>query len=123
MAFTTIPVMYRDISNSRCFGAVLLQGTIAVEQIAELRSALRDGAYYAPLQVGLSHCGQSECSTFPTADDHGWHEMLLDEIEMHPSPPPPIGSVAPPDRGGSVEEFVATIRAAANAGWNPMIPA
>jgi hypothetical protein len=115
---TDIAVMYRDGCNYKAHGVIRLEGVITPSQLAALRDALDDGLYYAPLQLGLTHLGGIEWSSFPGDDDHGYHEMLLDEIEIR-SGEPCHGCVV--DHGGTVAEFIAAVQAAARSGWDPSL--
>lgn len=122
MSYTIIPVYYRDLVNSRWYGEIVLEGAISAHQIETLRGALLDGALYAPIQLGLSHCGVGETAGFPSINDHGWHTMELDNIVVRPNPPA-HGHQGCADRGGTVAEFVAAVQRAAFAGWQPLLTA
>ncbi|MCV6988657.1 hypothetical protein H7I87_00290 [Mycobacterium timonense] len=122
MAYTTIPVCYRDYADYRWHGDIRLEGAITPQQVGALRAALVDGALYAPLQVGLTHCGAEESRMFPGVNDHGWHEMDLDGITIDEWRPSRLGCVSGPDEAGTVAEFVARMQRAAAAGWQPLLP-
>lgn len=119
---TSIPVMYRDASNYKAWGSITLDGEITAEQIAELRAALADGDSYVPAQIGLPHLAGEEWPGSSYEDDHNWHEMLLDDIEISPAGAA-VGrhSWRTPDHAGPVEAFVARVKEAATSGWNPEI--
>lgn len=122
MSYTIIPVYYRDYVDSRWYGEIELEGEMSAHQIEALKNALLDGALYAPLQLGLSHCGVGETAGFPGINDHGWHTMELDKIVIRDNPPAHAHQGCA-DRGGTVAEFVDAVRRAAVAGWQPLLTA
>ena len=122
MSYTIIPVYYRDYVDSRWYGEIALEGAISADQIESLKSNLLDGALYAPLQLGLSHCGIGETAGFPGINDHGWHTMELDKITIGETPPA-YGQPGCADRGGTVADFVDAVRRASVAGWQPLLTA
>ncbi len=124
MSVTIIPVLYRDHADNRWYGEVQLDGEITNDERAAIRASLLDGKYYAPVQIGLSHCGQGESTSFPGLDDHGFHEMDLDNITIEENLFARTStSVRAADDGGTVHEFLARVKNAAVAGWQPMLPA
>lgn len=120
---TVVPVQYRDRANHQTAGSIELAGVITPTQIAALRAALHEGRYYVPSQLGLSHLGASAWSSFPTEDDHGWHEMRLDDFEVLRADALAQGMFCgQSDGGGTVADFVARMERAAATGWRPEQP-
>ena len=113
---TSIPVMYRDASNYKAWGSITLDGAITAGQIAELRAALADGESYVPGQIDLPHLAGEAWPGSTYEDDHNWQEMLLDDIEVRPA-----CAQGTTDHAGTVDAFVARVKAAAATGWNPDI--
>lgn len=46
--------MYRDAANWKQHGTVILDGKLSTEQINEIISALNEGEFFIPSQVGLT---------------------------------------------------------------------
>lgn len=61
-------------------------------------------------------------STFLCEDDRCWHEMLLDDIDVHLTTSALVRTSENIECAGAVDEFVAKVQAAAAAGWNPAEP-
>jgi hypothetical protein len=121
---TVIPVQYRDGSNYQAPGRIELAGAITPTQIAALRAALDEGTHYVPRQLGLSHLGASKWSSFPGDDDHSWHEMELEDVEVLRADSPARLSFAGvvSDENGTVADFVRCVERVAAAGWDPGEP-
>jgi hypothetical protein len=68
--------LYRDASNYKAFGALLLTGHPTQEEIAALRACLDSGEYFVAEQVGIPAVYKElwELSGGPTEDDHALHE-------------------------------------------------
>lgn len=66
---TELTYMYRDASNYKFFGSVIISGTIAV---SELRDYLYETEYFIPECIGLKSLAPSETNK----DDHVWHELV-----------------------------------------------
>jgi hypothetical protein len=69
---------YRDASNYKGYGSVLLWGEATPENEAAIRAVLIDGMYFEAERVGvptLYHLvrGDSEADV---EEDHGWHEFV-----------------------------------------------
>lgn len=117
---TLIPVQYRDAANHKAQGLIKLDGLITPTQVAALKTALNDGVHYVPAQLGLTHFGGGAWSSFPCEDDHGWHEMLLDDLRIVTAEAAHVGPWnGNSDPGGAVTEFVQLVQHAAASGWNP----
>lgn len=79
MLATLIPVIYRDSNGIRTHGGLRLDGSLTLAHAQALKAALYDGREFVPGQLGLSHSGATESSTFPGPNDHGWHILLVDD--------------------------------------------
>lgn len=120
--WTCIPVMYRDGSNYKAYGHILLQGVLTGDQIATLRASLSEENFYVPGQLGLGHLAVEEWPGSSYDDDHNWHEMFLEEISTgeQAAPLDPTGAKGT-QQAGTVVEFLAKVQGAAAAGWDPSI--
>ena len=82
--FTRVYYRYRDASNYQSTGSVLLEGNVTGDHVEALRRALDpmagDGNGFIPEQLGWmwKHPGR-EMSGFPSADDHCYCELDLDD--------------------------------------------
>ena len=110
--------LYRDGTNCKVYGQIRLTGPITPTQIAELRTALDDGLYYAPADIGHTHLGKREWPNgFPSGGvDHCWHEMALDEIEIVPTEDL-AESGDHIENGGTPAQFLLMVAAASARGW------
>ncbi|MFA6433653.1 MAG: hypothetical protein WCW52_03050 [Elusimicrobiales bacterium] len=73
---TLMEYLYRDASNYKQYGSIVLQGSIALTSIRHL---LFDKTYFIPSQVGLPdlhHKFAEQGFEYPTEDDHEWHEII-----------------------------------------------
>jgi hypothetical protein len=76
---TLISYMYRDASNYKAHGEEVLQGTLTSEQKEAIIAKLEGGENFIPDQVGLEEV-QEQLTSFPSEDDHVWHELNEDDI-------------------------------------------
>lgn len=111
---TVIPYMYRDSANYKQFSELVLDGAITPAQKARLAATLEQDGTFIAAQVGLDHLGsQSLWSSWPSEDDHCWHELNVDSIDVHPNGYEGYG------KGFTdVESFVAKMEAEKAAGWD-----
>ena len=72
---TKIGYMYRDASNYKEYGEIIVEGIILSEQIQPF---LYEGEFFIPEQVGLIEL-QDRLRSFPSEDDHVWHSLELVE--------------------------------------------
>lgn len=81
--FTVIPYMYRDASNYKEGDHIILEGTLSDEQIKAIEAKLDEGENFIPadLNLGLDEL-QDRLTSFPSEDDHVWHELQLNELEV-----------------------------------------
>jgi len=97
---------YRDASNYKFRGAVVLAGTVSEE---EIRPHLHDGLYFIPGDVGLPSQHPTHCD-FDEDLDHPWHE--LDSVG--PTEAEPTDALT---AGLRAREFLRRLQEAAQAGW------
>jgi hypothetical protein len=72
---TELRYLYRDASNYKQHGEVVLAGEMAE---SEAWSELWEEVYFIPSAVGLAnlqHLFREQGFPFPTDDDHPWHEV------------------------------------------------
>lgn len=73
---TLLEYLYRDASNYKQHGSVVLRGEISLKDI---RPLLIDGEYFIPSQAelpDLQHKFRDQGFEYPTEDDHAWHEIV-----------------------------------------------
>jgi hypothetical protein len=70
--------MYRDGSNYKAWGAILLAGEATKENAAALKECLESGEYFVAEQVGVPPVYKElwDLSGGPTSDDHALHEFV-----------------------------------------------
>lgn len=75
---TVFEYLYRDASNYKAWGSLLLEGIASSSQIEELRALMDERRYFIPQQVGAPPLQEQlyEYSRGPTEDDHVWHEFF-----------------------------------------------
>jgi hypothetical protein len=80
--------MYRDASNYKSYGQVVVRGELTYEQLAPhfLDMAETDTGFFNPTAVELPHPGR-EMRNFPGTDDHDWCELYKDDIKLMDSKP------------------------------------
>lgn len=78
---TAIPYLYRDSSNYKVHDELVVEGELTTAGIASIREVLIDGVWFDPVPLNLRHRG-SELANFPTDDDHDWHELVLDDVNL-----------------------------------------
>lgn len=101
---TKFEYLYRDASNYKAFGHVLLEGVLSVAEREEIIARLEGGEFFIAEQIGVPTLYEMlyESTGGPTASDHCWHEFdqLSDEVVIKDG-----------DRiWGSVEELLAKFR-------------
>ena len=70
--------LYRDASNYKVWGEILLSGTPSQNDIEALLASLESSEYFVAEQVGIPALYQElwELSDGPTSDDHALHEFV-----------------------------------------------
>ena len=84
---------YRDASNFKAWGEILLTGVPSQNDMAALRACLESGEYFVAEQVGVPAVYKElwDLSGGPTIDDHALHEFVNlrqatteDMTKLHP---------------------------------------
>lgn len=78
MACCVFDYMYRDGSNYKAWGSLLLLGEFTQEGVTALKECLESGEYFVAEQVGIPPLYQElwDLSGGPTDDDHALHEFV-----------------------------------------------
>lgn len=77
-SFCVFEYLYRDASNYKVGGCLLLTGSLSETNEAEIKACLDAGIYFVAEQVGIPPLYESlwEMSDGPTDDDHAFHEFI-----------------------------------------------
>lgn len=102
--FSVFDYLYRDASNYKAWGSLLLEGSATEEDIEVLRVQLDGGEFFIAEQVGVPtlYAELWQLSDGPSDDDHVWHTFH----ELRPASPEDI-SKAP---WGRVVDLVARFK-------------
>lgn len=110
---TLLTYLYRDASNYKVHGAVIVSGETTPKHDRRLRTSLIDGEYFIPEKVGLPSLRErlyEYSSGSPTDDDHLLHEFVelraATAEEVHAGP-----------TAGQLEELLESFEREARAGW------
>ncbi len=70
--------LYRDGSNYKAWGEIILSGAPSRNDIEALRACLESGEYFVAEQVGIPPVYKElwDLSGGPTSDDHALHEFV-----------------------------------------------
>ena len=70
--------LYRDASNYKAFGVLLLEGKASKPHRAKIVEVLDGGEFFVAEQVGVPTLYQElwKFSNGPTEDDHVWHTFV-----------------------------------------------
>jgi len=79
---TRIEYFYRDASNFKHYGAIVVAGVLSEQEIGELQSKLRCDCFI-PKQVGMQPL-HVQLQTLGKGDDDAWHE--IDNISLTEEP-------------------------------------
>ena len=102
--------LYRDASNYKAYGALLLEGRASKSHSAKIVDVLDGGEFFVAEQVGVPTLYQElwNFSNGPTEDDHVWHTFIriraATKKDLHETP------------WGALDELVE--RFAAVRSWN-----
>jgi hypothetical protein len=107
--FTELNYMYRDASNYKEGSTLYFEGAVTAEQRAAISAALDSGLYFIPDDVDLEEL-QSRLTSFPSEDDHVWHE--LEGLNIVASLPADAVVVGP------IEDLVEAFRKIGSHGWD-----
>ena len=74
-AFSVFSYLYRDASNYKAYGQLLLKGAASVADIEILRQRFDSGEFFIAEQLGIPalYAALWAFSSGPTAYDHVWH--------------------------------------------------
>jgi hypothetical protein len=75
--YVVFEYLYRDASNYKSSGSVLLGGTIDEGKVASLVSNFEDGVFFIPEAIGIPEL-RSKLYEYggPNSDDHEYHEFV-----------------------------------------------
>lgn len=78
ITYCVFEYMYRDGSNYKAWGAILLSGELIHEDVTALKECLESGEYFVAEQVGIPPVYKElwDLSGGPTDDDHALHEFV-----------------------------------------------
>lgn len=67
--------LYRDASNYKSWGTLLLKGTASSADIEEIKNSFESGEFFIAEQLGIPtlYAELWEFSNGPSIDDHVWH--------------------------------------------------
>lgn len=73
--FSVFDYGYRDASNYKAWGSLLLQGLTSNSDIEDLSSHFDSGEFFIAEQLGIPplYADLWELSSGPSVDDHVWH--------------------------------------------------
>jgi hypothetical protein len=84
---TKIPYFYRDASNYKASSEVIVSGVFTQEQKNIIQGKLDSGEFFIPTDVRMRAL-QNELISFPSEDDHVYHTLDVDELEVLDAIPP-----------------------------------
>jgi hypothetical protein len=111
--FSVFDYLYRDASNYKAWGSLLLEGSATKEDIGELRARLDGGEFFIAEQVGIPtlYAELWKLSDGPSDDDHVWHTFH----ELRPASPEDMSK----QPWGQVVELVARFNSVSK--WNEQL--
>lgn len=76
--FSIFEYLYRDASNYKAWGSLLLKGQVTQADVDALGKCLEGGEFFIAEQVGVPpvYAELWEISGGATEDDHVWHEFV-----------------------------------------------
>lgn len=110
---TLLTYLYRDASNYKAHGAVIVSGVATAEHDRRLRASLIDGEYFIPEKVGLPSLRERLCeysNWSPTKDDHLLHEF----VDLRDATADEVGTWP---MAGQLDELLKCFEREARAGW------
>ncbi|MDR0993352.1 MAG: hypothetical protein LBN38_02135 [Verrucomicrobiota bacterium] len=73
---TVIEYLYRDASNYKAWGRLLIDGEVLKDDIAQLKRHMYDHEYFIPEEVGIPSLRMQLWQLYSKdVDDHDWHEF------------------------------------------------
>lgn len=97
---TVFEYMYRDASNYKAFGSVVVKGKLTFKQLEPYLASESEGTEFIPSQVGMKDL-QSQLNSYPSEDDHVWHNICSETFEP---------TKAKPTLGITADELVSRFR-------------
>ena len=77
--FSVFEYLYRDASNFKAHGSLLLRGSVDESVVTKLRGKFESGEYFIAEQIGTPTLYESlwnQCQSQPSEKlDHVWHEF------------------------------------------------
>ena len=76
--FSVFEYCYRDASNYKVYGQLLLKGPVSIADIQNLQTRFESGEFFIAEQLGIPplYGGLRALSSGPTEEDHVWHTFL-----------------------------------------------
>ena len=73
--FSVFSYLYRDASNYKAYGRLLLKGTATAADVESLRQHFESGEFFIAEQLGIAalYAELWAFSSGPISDDHVWH--------------------------------------------------
>ena len=73
--FSVFSYLYRDASNYKAYGRLLLKGTASVADVESLRQHFESGEFFIAEELGIPalYAELWAFSSGPIPDDHAWH--------------------------------------------------
>ena len=73
--FSVFSYLYRDASNYKAYGQLLLTGAATAADVKSLRQRFESGEFFIAEQLGIPalYAELWAFSSGPTSDDHVWH--------------------------------------------------
>ena len=73
--FSVFSYLYRDASNYKAYGRLLLKGTATAADVESLRQHFESGEFFIAEQLGIPalYAELWAFSSGPISDDHVWH--------------------------------------------------
>lgn len=75
--YSVFEYLYRDASNYKAWGKLLLSGQLQDEEINRMAKCFDSGEFFIAEQIGIPTLYQDlwQYSNGPNADDHVWHSF------------------------------------------------
>jgi hypothetical protein len=76
--YTIIEYQYRDASNYKSYGEILIEGIFSKDEVKLIHSCMYDnGEYFIPEEIGIPPLQKILWEKYngPNEDDHEWHTI------------------------------------------------
>jgi hypothetical protein len=109
--FSIFEYLYRDASNYKVWGTLILQGTSTASDLEVLKSSFESGEFFIAEQLGIPplYADLWAFSDGPSIDDHVWHSFHALRMATEEDITEPIF--------GTVEDLISKIGAVKE--WEP----